>query len=452
MVIKLLILLAILLISVAIGGPIATCMGFTAVSATLLWLGPKYLLTLGTVIYKSAISTDNMLIPMFVLMAELITRGGIAEDIYYVLAKLLRKVRAGLAMATILACTVFAALCGSSPATAATIGVISYKEMVKRGYRPDFAIGCPAGGGTLGVMIPPSITLIMYGSLTGTSIVKLLMAGLLPGLMLAALMCVMCVVRASINPTLVGAPARHKRLVGSNLSSELSAPEADCYEEEFNTTFWQDIVKAGPAILLIAILLVCMYTGVATAQECAGIGVVVSFILVVLKGKLTRELIENAAVRTIRVSSAMILILAASACLTNVISRIGVASAMAEVIGTWEVNRWIIMGAMIVLWFFLGCIMNVTAMISLTIPFVFAPLTALGFDPIWLGIVSTICVEVAAITPPVGNNLFTLKLNVGVEMGTIIKGAMPYVLVLALGILILCFFPSIATFIPNMMT
>jgi len=169
----LLIILIILLVSIAIGGPIATTLGFTASIATLLFLSSGHLSFLGTKMYSNAISADNVIVPLFIMMAEFMAKGGIAEDLFYVMAKLTRKVKGGLAVATTLSCTIFAALCGSSPATAATIGKVSLDAMRKRGYRDDFSLGTIAGGGTLGIMIPPSITLVMYGILTQTSILKL---------------------------------------------------------------------------------------------------------------------------------------------------------------------------------------------------------------------------------------------------------------------------------------
>lgn len=439
----LLVILVILLISIAIGGPIATTLGFTASIATLLFLSTGHLSFLGTKMYDNAISADNVIVPLFIMMAEFMAKGGIAEDIYYVMAKYLRKIKGGLAVATTLACTIFAALCGSSPATAATIGKVSLDAMKKRGYREDFAIGTVAGGGTLGIMIPPSITLVMYGILTQTSILSLLMAGILPGLMLSALMCVYSIVRAHVTPEVIGQERRSKGAKGP-ASSEI-------VYEEYNTNFLQDMAKAAPALILIAVIIYGMYSGAATATECAGLGAVVAFLLVLFKRKLTKKVFFDSMEATVKSSSMMILMLTAALMLTNVVARLGIATALAEMCTNLSVNRWVIMIMLFVLWYFLGCIMSPTAMVTLTIPFVFTPLTQLGFNPIWLGIVSTLCVEVGMITPPVGNNLFILKQTTGLDIGTIIKGALPQIGVLTLGLIILCLFPGIATFIPNLM-
>lgn len=436
----LVVIFALLIITLAIGGPVSTSIGFTAVVVTLLFLSSGDLTFLGGILYQNAVSGDLIMMPMFIMMAEFMAIGGIAEDLYYVFAKMTRRVKGGLAVATTLACTLFAALSGSSPATAATIGKVSLKSMSKRGYRKDFAVGTVAGGGTLGIMIPPSITLVMYGILTKTSIVGLLMAGLVPGLLLSALMCIMNLIRVRINPSLIGETRDGKKL--ANVEYE---------EEKFDTTVWQDIKMAGPALLLIAFMLVCMYTGAATANECAGIGAVCALLISLCKKKLTWEKFLNILVRGIKSSGMMILLLSSAAMLSHVISKVGIATAMAKAITDYGINKWVIMILLFALWYLLGMIMNPTAMVTLTIPFVFTPLMELGFNPYWLGIVSTLCVEVAMVSPPVGNNLFILKQTCDVDIGTVYKGALPYVGILTIGLILFCIFPGITTFVVNLM-
>lgn len=363
----LLIILVILLLSIAIGGPIATTLGFTASIATLLFLTTGHLSFLGTKMYANAISADNVIVPLFIMMAEFMAKGGIAEDLYYVMAKLTHRIKGGLAVATTLACTIFAALCGSSPATAATIGKVSLDAMKKRGYREDFAIGTVAGGGTLGIMIPPSITLVMYGILTQTSILSLLMAGILPGLLLSALMCAYSIIRAHLQPEIVG-----------QKKSTDGAPVKYIEYEKYDTTLGQDFAKAGPALILIAVIIYGMYSGAATVTECAGLGAVAAFLLVTAKKKMTKKVFFDAMSSTVKSSSMMILMLTAALMLTNVIARLGIATALAQLVATMQVNRWVVMFMLIVLWYFLGCIMSPTAMVTLTIPFIFEPLMPAG--------------------------------------------------------------------------
>lgn len=450
-------IIVILLIAIFIGTPVATAIGFTGVAALLLFMGPNFLSQFGIIAYEQGISMNQLIAPLFILMAEFLARGGIAEDLYRVLNKYLHKLKGGLALSTTIACTIFAALCGSSPATAASIGRISVGSMTKRGYDPAFAIGTVAGGGTLGIMIPPSITFVTYGILTETSIAKLLMAGLLPGIMLSALMCVSIVIRVRRNPTLIGdtkkAVAAAKAQHEARMAAEAARPATVEIDEslEKKTTVWQDLKLAVPAFVLIIVVLGAMYTGIATATESAGLGAVGAFIILILQGRMKLPIFTEAMKATARTSAMIIFLLIGGFCLSYVISYLGLAQSLASIIASTGLNRWVIMILLYVLWFVLGCLMDPGSMVILTIPFVFETLTSLGFDPIWIGVVSTLCVEIGMITPPVGLNLFILRSSTDVPMTQIIKGALPYVLVLAIGLVILNIFPGIALFLPSLM-
>jgi TRAP-type C4-dicarboxylate transport system permease large subunit len=403
-------------------------------------------------------SPNQLIAPLFILMAEFLSRGGIAEDIYFVLNKYLQKLKGGLALSTTLACTVFAALCGSSPATAAAIGRISVDQMTKRGYRRDFAVGTVAGGGTLGIMIPPSVTLVGYGIITETSIVKLLIAGLLPGIMLSLLMCISIVIRTRLNPALIGELQKNisDRLQtptenGKRESNETSQNITGELSPEFTSTMKQDIYKSIPPFVLIFIVLGAMYSGIATATECAGIGVIGAFIILIAQRRLNTNIYKTSMMSAAKIGTMIIFMMIAGFCLSYVVSYLGIATRFAESIVDSGMNRWTIMIMLYVLWFVLGCLMDPSAMIILTIPFIFPTLTALGFDPVWIGIVSTLSVEIGMITPPVGLNLFVLKSTTNIPINDIIQGAFPYVLVLIVGLIILNLFPSIALALPNAM-
>jgi TRAP-type C4-dicarboxylate transport system permease large subunit len=243
-----------------------------------------------------------------------------------------------------------------------------------------------------------------------------------------------------VNPALIGETRDGKKLAGA------------AYEEEkFDTTFWQDLKMAGPALLLIIFILVCMYTGAATANECAGIGCVCAMLIALFKKKLDKDKFLHILVQGIKASGMMILLLSAAAMLSQVIAKVGIATAMAKAITDYGINKWVIMILLFAMWYLLGMIMNPTAMVTLTIPFVFQPLMELGFNAYWLGIVSTLCVEVAMISPPVGNNLFILKQTCDVDIGTVYKGALPYVGILTLGLIIFCVCPQITTFVVDLM-
>lgn len=449
------IMILILLIAIFIGTPVSSAIGVTGVICCLLFMGDNFLSQFGTVAYAQGTSMNQLVCPLFILMSEFLARGGIAEDLYAVLNKYLKKFRGGLALSTTIACTVFAALCGSSPATAASIGRISVGSMTKRGYDPGFAVGTVAGGGTLGIMIPPSITFVTYGILTETSIAKLLIAGILPGLMLSLLMCLSIIIRVRIHPELAGEIKGAIKDAKENHKARMAAEELSAEEERYlepKTTLGQDLKLAIPAVILIVVVLGTMYTGFATPTESAGIGAIGAFIIILLQGRMTKDLFKGALKAGARTGCMIIFLLIGGFCLSYVISYLGMAQGLASAIAASGVNRWFMMILLFILWFVLGCLMDPGSMVILTIPFVFDALTnVMGFDPIWIGVVSTLCVEIGMITPPVGLNLFILKSSTGVEMTKIIKGAIPYVGVLLLGLVILCVFPQIALLLPSMM-
>ncbi len=444
-------ILFILIISIFMGGPVSTTIGFTGIFALVFFLKPSLIGSLGNTMMANVLNADNLVLPMFMMMAEFMSRGGIAKNLFYVLSKWLRKLKGGLAVASVMACTIFAALCGSSPATAATVGRVAIDEMVDRGYREDYAIGTVTGGGTLGIMIPPSIALCMYGILTETNILQLLMAGVLPGIMLSLIMSAMCIIRAYLNPELVGEEKRIRKNAAMEKEAKDALKAAAKETPLYNTNFLQDLIMLLPSVIVIVIIVFCMYSGMATAAECAAFGCAAAVIIVIANGKMTKKVFKDSLFNTVKMASMMLLMLASAYCLADVIGRLGIATQMANAIVNSHINKWLVIALMYVLWYFLGTIMNPTAMITCTIPFVFPALTSLGFDPIWLGVVSTLCVEVGMITPPVGTNLFVIKQTTGRSMECIIKGTLPYVGALTLGLIILTVFPQIVTILPAMM-
>ena len=449
------------------GSVIWTSLGFASVVGIVLFLGPIHFRHYGMIAYVQGTSMNQMIAPMFILMAEFLTRGGIAEDIYAVMSRAVGRLKGGLAMATILACTIFAALCGSAPATAASIGRISIKEMTDRGYSPAFATGTVAAGGTLGIMIPPSITLAFFGILTETSIVRLLMAGILPGVLFAVLMLVYIIISVRLKPEMlnyVEGSASDEMKDASDMDADTASgimdsvmaaakrevkdlPTANVAAVKKKVTF----LTILPAVALIFIVLISMYAGLATPIEAAGYGVIGSFLICLIQRRLSGKMFMGAMHETARNGAMLIFLIMGGFMLTYVISFLGIAMNIAEAIVASGLNRYVILLALYVVWFILGMLMSPACVILLTIPFMFPSLVLLGFDPIWLGVVSVIASQLAMITPPVGLNLFVLKAITGIPISTIIKGAVPYVLVLLVGLLILTIFPSIATILPNLM-
>ena len=436
-------LLLILLITIFIGTPISFGLGFTAIAGIMIFIDPNQLNQPASIMYDLGTSVNQLIVPLFILMAEILAQGKIASDIFTVISKWTGKLRGGLAISATLAATVFAALCGSSPATAATIGRISISEMTKRGYKPDFAAGVVAAGGTLGIMIPPSIAMVVFGIITENSIAKLFIAGLLPGLMISGILILYILIVGRFSPQTVGHTANAKKVAATSelIPSTLETP----------TTFLQDMGVIIPPFGLIMIVLGSIYTGTATPIEAAGVGAVGALILAIILRRLNMEVVKNIFSSTARTSAMVIFLIFGGMTLSYVVSYLGLAQSMADLIIGLSVNKWVVLTGVYILWFILGMLVDPLSMIILTVPFMYPTLLKLGFDPIWLGVVSTLAVEIGLITPPVGLNLFVIKGISDIPMNKIIRGSIPFVGVLILCLIILTFFPIIATYLPSKM-
>ena len=459
-ILMLVIIFGMMLIVMFLGTPVFTSMGITALITMLIWMGANRVAQFGVISYTQGVGFNQIIAPMFIMMSEFLSQGHIAEDIYSVLNHSIGKVKGGLAIATTLTCTVFAALCGSSPATAASIGRISIAEMEKRGYDPGLAVGTVAAGGTLGIMIPPSITFCLYGIITETSIVQLFMAGIIPGLTLAALIIIYILIVGTIKPEMVG----HKR--GGKKLAEMDMAEAkeiiDAAKEQAgvstkgNASINHDEMGPGfltilPALILIVIVLGSMYLGLATPMEAAGYGVVGSFLIVICQRRMTKKIFTNAMLNTARTGTMMVFLIICGTSMSFCISYLGISQTIATALVSSGLSKVGLLILVYALWFILGCLMDPASMLILTIPFLFQTLKDFGCDPLWLGVVSVLAAQIAMITPPVGMNLFVLKANSDVPMGTIMKGCIPYVIVLFIGLAILTVFPGLSTWLPGKM-
>ncbi len=427
-----------LLVVFLLGVPIAFGLGFIAVLGTIIFLDPAQLSQLVEIAYEQGTSTTQMVAPLFILMAELISHGGIAKDIYNVLSKWLRKIPGSLGLSTIGASTIFAALCGSSPATAVTIGKISITEMNRHGYKPSFSVGTTVAGGTLGIMIPPSITFIVYGIITQTSIVKLFMAGLLPGLLLSSLLFLFIYLRVKLNPSLV----QHNVIADSEAINQTVVAE---------DSYLKDMVKLFPALGLIAFILASMYLGWATPTEAGGIGAFGALFIVLALKRLTWKSFLHILRETAKTSAMILFIIIGGICFSFTVSSLGIPQHLSELIISFSVNKWVTLLLFYGLLLILGCLMDPVSMVVVTMPFVFPALMTLGFDPIFIGVVSTLLVEIGMITPPVGMNLFVVKGITDIPYGEVVRGSLPFVGVLLIGLAIITLFPQIILFVPNLM-
>lgn len=456
-----LVIAGVLVLCIAIGTPICMALGTTAAVGILVFMKNSNLSQLVSVAYAQGTSINQLVAPLFVLMAEFLAVGGIATDIFTVLSRRFKTFKAGLAIAATLTSTVFAALCGSSSATTAAIGRISIKEMIDRGYDPAFTCGVVMAGGTLGIMIPPSMPFVLYAIITEASIAKLFMAGVIPGLLLSTMLCIFAVIRIKHNPALVKTIEANQGYKPTEEDAQAVIQKIQSLRETGNSG------KKGPVrlngqgekvgfrivwpFLLIILVLGSIYTGIATPTEAAGVGVIGSFFIVLGARRMSRGMMAEIFSQASKTSAMILMLSICGLGLTYVVSYLGIASSISEAIAASGMSRWAVMLLVYLMWLILGCLMDPGSMVVLTIPFLLPTLNSLGFDTIWLGVVSTLMVEVGMITPPVGLNLFVTKSITDIPMKDIIRGSLPYLGVFALALLILSLFPQLALWLPGMM-
>jgi len=368
-------------------------------------------------------------IPLFAFMAHIMIRGRIVDDLYNTAYTLTRHLPGGLGIATIAACTIFAAISGSSVATALTIGAVAIPQMIRFGYDPKAAYGLVAAGGTLGILIPPSGPMVLYGVTTDTSIGGLFMAGLVPGLMLAAIF-----VAWSMASTAIG-HAHIQREPRAGLREALAA---------LRRSLW--------AISLPVFVLGGMYAGVFTATEAAAAGALLAlFVACVVYRTVGPEEIWQSAVDSSRTSAMLFMILAGASVFGFVITKMRIPQQIVESVVALDIGVFGFLIAMMVLIFVLGMFLESIAIILITTPVIVPAMLHLGIDPIWYGVLLVINLELAMITPPVGMNLFTIKAITRAPMGQIVRGSTPYVLLMIIGLALVMIWPQIALWLPSTM-
>jgi len=382
-----------------------------------------------TVFYTHASSYTLTTIPLFTLMGQFIFHAGISNSLYDTAHKWLGRVPGGLAVATEAACAIFAAMCGSSTATAATFATVSYPEMKKRNYKGALACGAIVSGGTLGIMIPPSTGFILYGTITEISVGRLFAAGIFPGILLACCYSGAIIFQAVRHPD--WAPKGEKVSLLVKLKS---------------------LVGVVPTIILFIVVIGGIFAGIFTPNEGAAIGALGGFICMCLSMKCNWKNIL-AALRAAVSSTAMILLIIISAYVFGYfLSVTRIPSNLADFVSGLHINRYIILAMIVLVYMFLGMIMDAIAVILLTVPIFYPVLVSLGFDPIWIGVVMVMMDELGLITPPVGMNLFVVKGVVGdVPLSEVIHGTLPHVAALLICLVIITIFPAIGTWLPSLL-
>jgi C4-dicarboxylate transporter DctM subunit len=415
----------------AIGMPIGFAMGLSAFAGTLLLIdGSAALALLGQTAYDTAVNYNLSVVPMFVLMGYLAGEAKLSEALYRACNAWLGHRRGGLALATIGGCGAFAAICGSSLATAATMAQIALPEMRRYNYDDRLATGAVAAGGTIGILIPPSVIMVIYGLLTETSISRLFLAGFLPGILTVVGFMLAIVVVTRLDPRL-GPPA-----LRASAWDRLRALRA----------VW------GPAALFLLVI-GGLYLGVFSPTEAASIGAVGALLLGLLNGSLDRHGIARSLLETVKTTAMIFTILIGAILFNNFL----ILAAMPDLVSGWitglALGKTAILLVIIGMYFVLGCLLDSLAMILLTIPIVFPIIQTLGYDPVWFGIIIVMVVELGLITPPIGMNVFVIKgIARDVPLETIFRGVTPFIIAQIILLLILIAFPQIALWLPSTMS
>jgi C4-dicarboxylate transporter DctM subunit len=414
------------------GLPIAWGLTLVSVGFLLVFAGPASLANVPLLMMDELASFALLTIPLFILLGASIGVSAAGRDLYESLHRWLDRVPGGLVIANILACGVFAAICGSSPATAAAIGKAGVPEMLRRNVPPGLAAGSICAGGTLGILIPPSITLILYGIATETSIGRLFLAGVVPGILLVVLF--------SLYAWLV--TLREQRLIEVG-----DIPRYTLAQK------MEGLGRVSPFIAIILAIGYAMYGGLATPSEVAGISAVLALLLVIIiyrtwrMGDLWHIFRE-----TVRESTMILMILGAAAVFSYMMSLLYVTQTAAQWLVDMELNRWVLLAAINVFLLLAGCFLPPVAIILMVMPILTPVLEANNFDLIWFAIIMTINLEIGLITPPVGLNLYVLKgVAPQLKLSTILWGSMPFVLLMIISMVLLSVFPQIALWLPNAM-
>lgn len=381
---------------------------------------------MATTIWGAASSWTLTALPLFIWMGEILFRTKLSENLFKGLTPLMYKLPGGLLHVNIAGCTIFAAISGSSAATVATVGKMSIPELRKRNYPENMIIGTLAGAGTLGLLIPPSITMIIYGVTVNESIAKLFIAGVLPGLMLAALF--------------MGYVAIWGLLKGNRFDTQTSAGRM------------RDVLQLLPVLVLIVCVMGSIYAGIATATEAAVLGVVGALLLSALQGALSKHSFTTALIGATRTSAMIAFILAGSTFLSLAMGFTGLPRSLANWIGALALDPAMLIIALTLFYILLGCFVDGISSVVLTMAVIEPLVRQAGFDMIWFGIFLMVVVEMAQITPPVGFNLFVLQGMTGKDMAVIAKAAAPMFLIMIVALALLSFFPDIATYLPAVMS
>ena len=423
------------------GAPIAFSLGSVAVIFMYFFMPASSLDTITQNVYEEMASITLLSIPLFILKGAAIGRSPAGKDLYAALHAWLGRVPGGLGIANVFACGLFAAMAGSSPATCSAIGSAGIPEMRRRGYSPGFASGIIAAGGTLGILLPPSITMILYAVAAEQSLGRLFLAGIMPGVLLVVLFATYASLRYR---------AEHRGAI----KAYAERGEASALLDIEHFTLRQKVEmlpRVLPFVILLIGVMVALYGGFATPSETAGLGALLALVLIALIYGVWRPRdVAPILAATLKESTMLMLIVGMSLLFSYVMSYLHISQSTAEWIVDMQLSRWVLLAAILVMVIVLGFFLPPVSIILMTAPIILPPLKAAGFDLIWFGVLMTIVMEAGLIHPPVGLNIFVIK-NIApdIPLGDIIWGVLPFVVLMFVAVVLICILPGISTALPD---
>jgi C4-dicarboxylate transporter DctM subunit len=422
--------IALLLVLIFLRLPIAFAMALIGAGGMLVLNGPRAAMGLMTQTTSEVAASSNLaVLPLFVLMGSLVTHSGMSQGLYRAAHAMVGHFRGGLAMATVLACGGFSTICGSSLATAATMTRLAMPEMRQHKYADSLAAGSIAAGGTLGILIPPSIIMVIYGMLTGESVGKLFFAGVLPGILTIGLYMAAIAIVTRVKPEL-GPPGQRST--------------------------WLHRLVAMRDVWAVALLFVVImggiYTGIFTPNEAAGVGAAGALVFALANGSLNLKSLGKVLLESAEITSVMFLVLIGALIFANFMNEVGFAKGLTGLVSDLSVNRYVILLIIVGIYLVLGCFFESISMMMLTVPIFYPVMQSLGFDMIWFGILVVVLIEIGMITPPIGLNLFMIKsVMPDVASNDIIRGVVPFLGADIVRLALLICFPAISLYLPSIM-
>ncbi|MFC1995217.1 TRAP transporter large permease subunit [Chloroflexota bacterium] len=415
------------------GLDLAFLLGSIGVVFSIFLWGPHALGAITSMIFNWMTTYSIICVPMFVFMAFVLERSGIADALYAAMYYWVGRLPGGLAMGTVAICTVFGAMAGASSFAVATMGIIALPSMLKRKYDKGLAAGSIMAGAGLGALIPPSIIMILFALITGESIGRLFIGGIIPGLILSALFILYIGIRCALNP---------------NLGPALPSGETISWGEKFRS-----LKSVILPVMLVASILGSIFFGIATPTEASAVGAIGAIISAAINRKLNWKIIKESCIRTLAICAMILWIVYGASAFAMTYQALGATKVITAVISGLEVNRWIILIFMQITFFFLGCILNNMAILMLTMPVYLPIIKILGFDPLWFGILYVINMEMGLMTPPFGFTLFYMKAVAPpeIKMVDLYRSIWPFVALQAICLALVMLFPQLAIWLPNKM-